>query len=560
MPLRVNLSVPPRSRLALLALVAAASLAFFAWLIFAREAEPDRVLFGGLPPAEVARIAEVLDGAAIPYALGGDGGTVRVGEGELGRARMLVAGQGLPNAGPAGYELMDQAQSLGTTQFRDDITYLRALEGELARTIGTLAGVRSAKVHIVMPKREPFSREWTPPTASVLLQLASPDLLGREQVAAIRHLVASSVARLKVEDVAVVDNFGNLLARADRGVGAELDRNDQRRVALEDRIARAIEEQLGPIVGAGRVRAKVSAELDLSSRRSVEESFDPLAQVARSEQTDTEKERSNETKPNVSVERDLPENADRQPPPGSMTERDKQRQTINYEIGRTTREHVMAAGELKRLSISIAVDGVCAPDASGAAVCRPRNGEELAELERLARATSGFSEARGDTFEIASVPFSAIEPVFTPEAPAAPAPSLLEALLANPLTAIAGAALSLLVLGALGFGFLRARTAKAVAEAREVTAENEAKAALEAAAAQEQLANEAQAQSLLPQPEGGDVLLMTDSGEPMVDLGHNIKGGVRHSTIQRVQKMIDANLDDSVQLLRSWMIDTRDAR
>lgn len=560
MPLRVNLSVPPRSRLALLALVAAASLAFFAWLIFAREAEPDRVLFGGLPPAEVARIAEVLDGAAIPYALGGDGGTVRVGEGELGRARMLVAGQGLPNAGPAGYELMDQAQSLGTTQFRDDITYLRALEGELARTIGTLAGVRSAKVHIVMPKREPFSREWTPPTASVLLQLASPDLLGREQVAAIRHLVASSVARLKVEDVAVVDNFGNLLARADRGVGAELDRNDQRRVALEDRIARAIEEQLGPIVGAGRVRAKVSAELDLSSRRSVEESFDPLAQVARSEQTDTEKERSNETKPNVSVERDLPENADRQPPPGSMTERDKQRQTINYEIGRTTREHVMAAGELKRLSISIAVDGVCAPDASGAAVCRPRNGEELAELERLARATSGFSEARGDTFEIASVPFSAIEPVFTPEAPAAPAPSLLEALLANPLTAIAGAALSLLVLGALGFGFLRARTAKAVAEARAVTAENEAKAALEAAAAQEQLANEAQAQSLLPQPEGGDVLLMTDSGEPMVDLGHNIKGGVRHSTIQRVQKMIDANLDDSVQLLRSWMIDTRDAR
>jgi flagellar M-ring protein FliF len=472
---------------------------------------------------------------------------------------MLVAGQGLPSPGSAGYELMDKAQTLGSTQFRDEVTYLRALEGELSRTIGSLSGVRGAKVHIVMAKREPFSRDWTPPTASVLLSVASPDLVGRQQVAAIRHLVASAVPRLSIQNVSIIDNFGSLLAGADNGEGAELDRADQRRIALEDRIQRALEEQLTPIVGAGRVRAKVSAELDLSSERSVQETYDPLGQVPRSQQTETERQRNADTKQNVSVEKDLPENAGKPPAGGGkQSEQDRSKQTINYEIGKTTREFSAGTGKIKRLSISIAVDGVCEVDAQGRTNCRPRTAEELALLERLARATAGFSAERGDTFEIASMPFSALEPNIVSEAPPLAPPGLLDALMAHPVLAALGGALVLALLGALGFALLRARKRRAEAEARALAAEAEARAALEAAEAKA-----LEAARALAQPEG-QALLADGSAEgaenPVVELGGNVQGGVRRATIQQVQQLIDANLDEAVAFLKIWLHDKAKAR
>ncbi|MEK0084975.1 flagellar basal-body MS-ring/collar protein FliF [Benzoatithermus flavus] len=556
----MNFEKLTRPRLAALGAVGVALMGLFAWLMLAQPETSNRVLFGGVAPGDVAAMTQILDGAGIPYRLSSDGGSIMVPEQDLGRARMLVAGQGLPSQGSTGYELLDKAQTLGSTQFRDEVTYLRALEGELARTIASLSGVRAAKVHIVMAKREPFSRDWTPPSASVLLTVISPDLVGRQQVAAIRHLVASAVPRLRIENVSIVDNYGNLLASADSGEGADLDRNDQRRIALEDRIARALEEQLTPIVGAGRVRAKVSAELDLSSERSVQESYDPMGQVPRSQQTETERERSTDTKQNVSVEKDLPENAGKPPSGGArQTEQDRSKQTINYEIGKTTREFVAGSGRIKRLSISIAVDGVCEVDAQGRTSCRPRTTEELALLERLARATAGFSAERGDTFEIASMPFSALEPNIVSEAPPAPPPTLLDVLRAHLVLTVLGVVTVLLLLGTLLLALLRARRRRAEAEARALAAEAEAKAALEAAEARALEAAEAAKQ--LPQPEDQPLLAVSsEAGEGVVDLGGNVQGGVRRATIQQVQQIIDTNLDEAVAFLKIWLHDKAKAR
>jgi flagellar M-ring protein FliF len=522
--MRLNLATS-RSKLALLGAIGLVLMVAFTWLALGRAPAADRLLFGGVAPADAAAMAAALDAAGVPYRPGLDGGSIFVAESALGRARMLLAAQGLPNPGPAGYELMDNAQALGSTQFRDEITYLRALEGELARTIGSLAGIRSAKVHVVMARREPFSREWTPPTASVLLTVTSPDLVGREQVAAIRHLVAASVARLSIEDVSVVDNFGNLLARAERGPAAELDRNDERRVALEDRLARAVEEQLAPIVGVGRVRAKVTAELDLSSERRTEENFDPLAQVPRSEQTETERERTDETEPNVSVARDLPE-AVGQPPTGSKTDRERERRTINYEINRTTSEQVVAAGAIKRLSISVAVDG-------------PRGAEELALLERLARAATGFSAGRGDVFEIASIPFAALEPA-SAEAPPEPADPGLAQRLGTDLWPIAiGGGVGIVGLLVAAFALLRARARRAgeAAGAQALLDSAEQRPAAEP----EKLAAEAASAALAKAPEA------------MVDLGGNVQGPVRQTAITCVQEIIDRDPEGSAMLLRSWL-------
>lgn len=557
----MNLEKLTRPKLAALGAVGVALMGFFAWLMLAQPDPSNRVLFGGVAPGDVAAMTQVLDGAAIAYRLSPDGGSVMVAEADLGRARMLVAGQGLPSRGSGGYELMDKAQALGSTQFRDEVTYLRALEGELARSIASLSGVRAAKVHIVMAKREPFSRDWTPPTASVLLTVASPDLVGRQQVAAIRHLVASAVPRLPIQNVSIVDNYGNLLASADSGEGAELDRNDQRRVALEDRIARALEEQLTPIVGAGRVRAKVSAELDLSSERSVQETYDPLGQVPRSQQTETERQRNTDSRQNVSVDKDLPENAGKPSPGGGKeSEQDRSKQTINYEIGKTTREFTAGTGKLKRLSISIAVDGVCEVDAQGRTNCRPRTPEELALLDRLARATAGFSAERGDTFEIASMPFSALEPNIVSEATPVAPPGLLEALKAHPVLAAIGAAVLLALLGALGFALFRARQRRAEAEARALAAEAEARAALEAAEAKALEATEAARQQIAP-PEAQPLLTESaETGDGVVELGGNVQGGVKRATIQQVQQLIDADLDEAVAFLKIWLHDKAKAR
>jgi flagellar M-ring protein FliF len=552
--LAASLETLKQSKLAALGGVAMLLMGFFAWLIMAQPDTGGRVLFGGVAPADAAAMTQLLDGAGITYRLSPDGGSIMVAADDLGRARMLVAAQGLPSSGPAGYELLDQAQTLGATQFRDEVTFLRAVEGELARTIGSVSGVRAAKVHIVMPKREPFSRDWTPPTASVLLTLATPDRLGREQVAGIRHLVASAVPRLGIENVAVVDNYGNLLARADQGKDAELDRNDQRRVALEDRLARALEEQLTPIVGPGRVRDKVSAELDLSSERSVEESFDSLGQVPRSSQTETEVERNEDRRESVSVDKDLPENQGKQAAGGKKTDRERNKQTTNYEIGKTTREFVAGAGKVKRLSISIAVDGVCELAGDGRTACRPRSAEELAQLERLARATSGFSAERGDTFEIASMPFSALEPIVTNQAPVEQ-PNLVDAARPYLLPLVAGGVILLLGLGLLVLLLVRARRRRAAAEARAAAAEAEAQLALEAAeAAKVNAASEAVQQ--LPPPEG----LTPLATDTMVELGGKVQGGVRRATISRTQEAIDTSLDEAVSILKIWLYDKSEAR
>ncbi|MEQ9121206.1 MAG: flagellar basal-body MS-ring/collar protein FliF, partial [Alphaproteobacteria bacterium] len=293
------------------------------------------------------------------------GSAVLAPKGDIARLRMQLAQDGLPAGGGMGYELLDKSNGLGATSFEQQMTRLRALEGELARSIRTLGPVKQARVHLVLPKRELFSREQQEPTASIVVAVRGA-ALNSGQVAAIRHLVASAVPKLRADRVSIVDTSGNLLAS-----GESLDPSgaataaagggvQDRRAEIEGRLGDAIERLLERAVGAGRVRAEVSADLDFDRITTNSEQFDPEGQVLRSSQLVTEENASSEGGKGgrVSVDRNLP-NADETQGGGDAAAGSSSNRTEeinNFEISKTVRTHIRESGLIRRLSVAVMVD------------------------------------------------------------------------------------------------------------------------------------------------------------------------------------------------------------
>jgi flagellar M-ring protein FliF len=401
------------ARLGIMGGVVLALLAFFVFVSL-RVSTPDyALLYRDLSTTDAGQVAAALETAQIPYQISQDGGSVSAPKNEVGRARMLLAEKGLPNGGSMGYEIFDKQSGFGTTNFVQNVNQVRALEGELSRTIVSLTQVRSARVHLVLPKRELFSRESMPASASVFLSLVSSSPLSREQVVSIQSLVSSAVPQLKTSDVSVVDSNGNLLARGgeeDESLltqrGEEMRRNYERRVRSD------IENLVGNVVGYNKVRANVTVDLKFDRVSTNQELYDPEGQVVRSTQTveESDSERTPASQ-GVSVENNLPNiggdllGGDQPTQEGSRLE-----ETTNYEISKTIRNTVSEVGQVSKLSIAVLVDGSYVTNAEDATKTYvPRGQQQLDQIYSLIKSAVGFDESRGDSLEVINMQFAEIE-------------------------------------------------------------------------------------------------------------------------------------------------------
>jgi flagellar M-ring protein FliF len=293
----------------------------------------------------------------IQYRIAGNGSQVLVPADQVAEARLALAHEGLPTGGSIGYEIFDRSDGLAATEFQQKINETRALEGEIARTIRAMHGIRAARVHLVLPRREPFARDRQDAQASVMLTMASAGRLDREGIQAILNLVAAAVPGLRPQNIAIVDSRGDLLARAGEPVGptATALSTEEVRRATELRLSRAVEEMLERSLGAGHVRAEAAVRMSFDRLNQTEERYDPDGQVTRSSQSVTSNSKTTEPSGTVTVQNNLP-NADAgRETAGSQEAR--QEETTNYEISKTVRTLIREQPQIERISLAVMVDG-----------------------------------------------------------------------------------------------------------------------------------------------------------------------------------------------------------
>ena len=337
-------------RIAAMGAVTIALVGFFAFLILRVTAPQMTPLFTDLAFEDSAAVVKELERQAVPYELRNEGGIVLVPKDKVARLRMALAESGLPKGAGIGYEIFDKSEALGTTSFVQNINNLRALEGELARTIRSLDRVQAARVHLVMPERPLFSRDKVEPSASIVLKVRGA--LEAQQVRAIRHLVASAVNGLKPQRVSIVDESGRLLADGAAGEeGGELS-DDERRAAFEKRLREQVEAIVSSVVGPGRARVELTADFDFNRITQTSDKYDPEGRVVRSSQTREETSAANERENQVTVGNEMPGGNGRQAPPPidpNAVPRDQNRKSeeiVNYEISKTTKTEVIEGGRV----------------------------------------------------------------------------------------------------------------------------------------------------------------------------------------------------------------------
>ncbi|MEC7146509.1 MAG: flagellar basal-body MS-ring/collar protein FliF [Pseudomonadota bacterium] len=403
-------------RLAALAATGIAVLGFFIFLSSRLSTGGMALLYGDLDPQDSGQIIQTLQSKNIPYDIKAGGKQIFVPGDQVLQLRVSLAESGLPGGGSVGYEIFDNNQGIGTTNFVQNINLVRALEGELARTIGAMRSVRGARVHLVMPRRELFSREKQEASASVVLQVQGSSRLNNEQVQAIQHLIAAAVPSMDPQKISVLDDRGQLLARGNGdSTSAAAGTADEMRVGFENRMRQAIIELLERTVGLNRVRAEINAEIDYDRVVENAEIFDPDSQVARSTQTVQENENSseNDDQDTVTVQNNLPETEATAAGTGTSAASQVSRteETVNFEITKTIRNRVKESGQIKRLSVAVLVDGKYIENDDGDKVWQPRAADELAQLETLVKSAVGFNEQRGDSVEIVNMQFVKLEPL-----------------------------------------------------------------------------------------------------------------------------------------------------
>src|SRR5256885_521185 len=357
-------------------------------------------------------IVKDLERQGIAYELKNDGAIVMVPRDKMTRIRMKLAEGGLPKGGGVGYEIFDKSDALGATSFVQNINHLRALEGELARTIKAIDRVQAARVHLVLPERPLFSREKVEPSASIVLRVRGA--LEASQVRAIRHLVASAVNGLKPQRVSVVDEAGNLLADGASGPeGAIGGTRQERQANFERRLKDQIESIVSSVVGPGRARVQLATEFDFNRITETFDKFDPEGRVVRSSQTREESSANSGQEGQVSVGNELPgaQQGQNQSGQASRDQSKKTEEIVNYEISRSTKTEVTEGGRVKRVSAAVLVDGSYAKNDKGDVVYQPRTKEELDRIAALVRTAIGYDQKRGDQIEIVNLRFA--------EAPAA---------------------------------------------------------------------------------------------------------------------------------------------
>ena len=423
--------LPPAVKQILLLVGLAAAVAAGVALVLWSQGGNYTPLYSGLSERDVGEITAQLDGAGVKYKLDPSSGGLLVPSDKKYEVRMQLASSGLPHGTGFGVEDMPNKSTFGQTPFMENALYVRAVETELARTIGSMQPVESARVHLALPPQSVFLRQKREPSASVMLKLYSGRRLDEGQVQAVVHLVAASVPELLPSRVTVVDQAGTLLTGASSDDAASLSSSQfEYRKQLEQEYSRRIEGLLGSIVGAERVRASVSAELDFTVTEQTRESFDPSVQVVRSEQTNEDSRRGEGVQ-------GVPGALSNQPPQvapqtratgagakganAATAEASAEPQSVsrsatrNFELDKTVSHTRQAVGAIKRLSIGVLVDNK--PAANGRGAGTPLAEQELASLTELVKKSVGFDEMRGDTISVLNSAFQQAAAVQTPPAP-----------------------------------------------------------------------------------------------------------------------------------------------
>ena len=372
-------------------------------------------LYNELAQSDAAGIVQELESRNIPFKISQNGTQIAVPAERVMQLRLELAQQGLPSGGSVGYELFDDTDTLGSTNFMQNVNLVRALEGELARTISSIGTVKKARVHLVMPRRELFSREKQEPSASVVLQMRGPARLTNEQVAAVQHLVASAVPQLTPNRISIVDNKGSLLssgfASSDPVAGRQA-KVDERRNRLEGEMARTIEELLEKTVGFARVRAEVSLDMNFDRVSTQTEEYNPDGQVVRSTNSveETANSKDSEGEPPISVGTNLPDPNLGTGDTASRTEnQNRTEETTNFEISKTVTNHIREGGEIEKLSVAVLVDEVQLLNEDGELISQKRTEEEMRLLATLVRGAIGFDEDRGDKVELIQMKFASFD-------------------------------------------------------------------------------------------------------------------------------------------------------
>jgi flagellar M-ring protein FliF len=396
------------------------------------------LLFGNLADADAAQVTQSLDQSGIPYKI--ENGAVLVPTENVSDARMKLAARGLPGTG--GFSLLDKAPGFGVSQFMENARYQHALEEELARTIAGLQPVEGARVHLAVPRESAFVRDRKPVSASIFLKLRAGRRLEREQVAAIMNLIASSIPELSADQVTIIDSLGHLLSSPEKN-SEFADRERQMEIArsLEDDYSSRIESLLTPLLGPGRVRAQVVAQIEMASTEEAREQYKPESQIVRSEQTSEDLSRNGAGATGAGVPGALtnqpPEGGAAQPPgaappnnaasaqtgttqAATVPANESRQATRNYEIDRTVAYTRQPAGRLQRLSVAVLIDNLRTTAADGKVTEAALTEEQLGRINTLVRDAVGFDESRGDRVSVVNQSFLAEAIADVPPIEAAP--------------------------------------------------------------------------------------------------------------------------------------------
>lgn len=502
------------------------------------------LLYSGLELSEASEIAGRLDQANIKYEMRGDGSSIFVARDAVMDARLMLSAEGLPSRGSIGYEIFDKQDALGATTFIQNVNRLRALEGEIAKTINTIENVKSTRVHLVLPERRLFEKDEKQPTASIVIDMVGRTLDGG-QIRAIRNLVASAVPGLEPDQVTILDKNGRLLAAAaseKNGMIGGLS-PDERRAMIEEELRQKVLAQLEPIVGSGLARVQISADVDFNRVTKSSELYDPDGRVVRStetvEETDTQTIRGRQEA--VTVNQNLPNN--NQPDadgPQENSQKSRLQETVNYEISKTLQTEVIEGGTIKRLSIAVAVDHLAQPGAPnengepGPVNYQPRTEAQMAQLAALVRSAVGYNAARGDAMEVVNIRFASQ----SLELGSVADQSFL-GMTKNDI--MRGVELIALLIGGLALIFFVLRPL--VSGLLSPPGDDKSNDG-------NMLTNDPRA--LLENASYGEVRTSANELEKTIDVA-NVTGQVKASSMKKIADLIESHPDESVSILRTWL-------
>jgi flagellar M-ring protein FliF len=533
-------------RVAMLAGVTLGIIAAFVWLELQGPGRARMtVLASDLDPPSAQQIAGELTTRKIPFRL--EGSKIFVPDGDLAAARGMMGANGLSTQGITGYEIFDRGNDLAVTDFDQQVKLTRALEGELARTIVSVRGITHARVHLVLPRREPFAHDRQRAQASVMLSVAGRQALSAEAVQSVVNLVAAGVPGLRPQDVTVVDSNLHLLVQAGEGNDprARSAHEDDVRQKTEARLAQAVELMLERSLGPGHVHAEASIRMNFDKINETQEKFDPDGSVVRSTQSVSSSAKSTDKAPAVSVQNNLP-NADAGAS-ATGNQEGRQEETTNYEIGKTVRAIVHDQPQIERVSLAVMVDGTDTVGADGKHAWKPRDQAELDQIDKLVKSAVGFDDKRGDRLDVVSMPFvDAMESVDT-------TPVSRPGKMNGDLVTF----VQMVALGVVGFGIiiLTARSIFAALNKQPTTLSlaggsqgqigaggGYAPGQPPGALAIEQSAAEAGRAAAAPSADDDETLVIS-----------NIQGQMRASSVRKVLHLVDQHPDTTLGIIRGWI-------